>query len=314
MIEWKDEMGSRQRRAFSLIVGPGDEIEPFTGDSIPGKVAVVGRDYKKCGVWSHNIYRLEFAKGVRFVSGHMGFETNTFMEGLQTATGKPTDRWHEIATALGVSLPVAQEFLRSWLPNTAERLDKVESDLASLDETSPTGAAIVSVSYGGPTRKQRENGFWEWPVRILDEGGEEVGCVSPDGEPSGAVKILKRNHMAGHGGGYVSMLLAIPEGCRAEHGPVPGEKTQAEQEAEVQLTAAAEEWLRMYGQKAVHVATKEYPFGRSRILDYAESQGCPIPDEYSYRASHLYEFLSEASRLALTIKNKTGGEKNEKNN
>ncbi|HOB87874.1 MAG TPA: hypothetical protein PKO38_09320, partial [Bacillota bacterium] len=223
MITWKDKMAPRRRRAWAIVVGPGDEIELFSGDTIPGKVAVVGRDYKKCGIWSHHIYRLEIAEGVRFIPGHMGFETGTFAEGLRDATGKPADRWHEVAEALGVSLPVAQEFLRSWLPNTAERLDKVESDLASLDETSPTGAAIVSVSYGGPTRKQRENGFWEWPVRILDEGGEEVGRVSPDGEPSGAVKILKRNHMAGHGGGYVSMLLAVPEGCRAEHGPVPGD-------------------------------------------------------------------------------------------
>ena len=93
------------------------------------------------------------------------------------------------------------------------------------------------------------------------------------------------------------MQLAVPEGCRTEHGPVPGEKTRAEQEAEERLTAAASEWLRQYGQKAVHVATKEFPFGRARILDYAERQGCPIPDEYRMRMSDLHEFLDEASRL-----------------
>ena len=298
MITWKNKMAPRCRRAWAIVVGPGDEIELFTGDSIPGKVAVVGRDYKKCGIWSHNIYRLEIAEGVRFVSGHMGFETGTFTEGLRDATRKPTDRWHEVAEALGVTLPVAQEFLRAWLPGTAEKLDQVETDLASLDETSPAGAAVISVSYGGPTRKQRENGFWEWPVRILDEGGEEVGRVSPDGEPSGDVKVLKWNRMAGHGGGYVSMLLAVPEGCRAEHGPAPGEKTRAEQEAEERLVAAASEWLQTYGKKAVRVATKDYPYGRARVLAYAESQGCPIPSEYSYRASDLWAFLDEVKSLA----------------
>lgn len=136
-VTYSDELGNRRREAWALIVGPGDEIELFSGKSIPGKVAVIGRDYKKQGVWSHNTYRLQLAPGVRFISGHMGWETGSFPEGLRDATGKPTDRWHEIANALGVSLPVAQAFLREWLPKRSELLDKVESDLASLDETSP---------------------------------------------------------------------------------------------------------------------------------------------------------------------------------
>ena len=171
-----------------------------------------------------------------------------------------------------------------------------------MDDASPTGAATISITYGSPTRAARERGFWEWPVRILDEDGQEVGRVSPEGVASGEVKVLKRETLSGHGGGYVSLLLAVPEGCRAEHGPAPGEKTRAEQEAEERLTAAAEEWLRLYGQKAVHVANQSFSFGRVRILDYAERHGCPIPNEYQTRMSDLQEFLDEASRLALRIK------------
>ena len=113
------------------------------------------------------------------------------------------------------------------------------------------------------------------------------------------MRVLKRETLSGHGGGYVSLTLAVPEGCRAEHGPAPGEKTRAEQEAEQRLVAAAAEWLQTYGPKAVRVATKDYPFGRARVLAYAESQGCPIPEEYSYRASDLWEFLDVAKSLAL---------------
>ena len=298
-IVYSDKLAPRRRGAWAIVIGPGDEIELFTGDSIPGKVAVVGRDYEKRGVWSHHTYRLEVAPGVRFLHGHFGFETGTFVEGLRAATGQPTDRWHEVANALGVSLPVAQKFLRGWLPVAAQRLDQVEADLASLDEVSPTGAVTISISYGAPTRAARERGFWEWPVRILDADGQEVGRVSPEGEPSGEVRVLKRETLSGHGGGYVSLTLAVPEGCRAEHGPAPGEKTRAEQEAEQRLVAAASEWLQTYGPKAVRVAMKEYPFGRARVLAYAESQGCPIPEEYSYRASDLWEFLDEAKSLAL---------------
>jgi len=298
MITYSDQMGSRRRRAWAILIGPGDEIELFTGESIPGKAAIVGRDYEKCGKWSHSIYRIVLAEGVQFISGHMGWEMGTFTEGLHDATGKRTDRWHEVANALGVSLPAVQEFLRAWLPGAADRLDQVEADLASLDETSAVGAATVSISYGAPSARAVREGFWEWPVRILDEDGTEVGRVSPEGDVSGEVKVLKRARASGHNGGYVSFLLAVPDGCRAEHGPVPGEKTQAEIEAENALTTTASEWLRQHGKNAVHVANKDYPFGRARILAYAEQQGCPIPERYSHRASDLLDFLGAARSLA----------------
>ena len=297
-ITYSNRMAPRRRRAWALVIGPGDEIEEFTGETIPGKVAITGYDFEKCGVWSHSTYRLTVAPGVRFLSGHSGFETGTFVEGLRAATHKPTDRWHEVANALGVSLPVAMKFLRSWLPGAAEKLDRVEEDLASLDETSAVGAATLTVSYGAPNRKAREQGFWEWPVRILDEDGVEVGRVTADGEPSGDIKLLKRETASGHGGGYVSLMLAVPEGCRAEHGPGPGEKTRAEAEAEETLAADASEWLDEYGQKAVHVATKDYHYGRARILEYAEKQGCPVPSRYRSRAADLEEFLGEVASLA----------------
>lgn len=297
-VIYSNKLAPRRRGAWAIIIGPGDELELFSGASVPGKVAVLGRDYKKNGVWSHSTYRLEVAPGVRFLSGHFGFETGTFVEGLRAATGQPTDRWHEVANALGVSLPAAQEFLRGWLPVAAQKLDQIEADLASLDEESPTGAATVSLTYGAPTHAEREKGFWEWPVRILDEDGQEVGRVSPKGEPYGEVRVLNREAISGYGGGYVSLTLAVPEGCRAEHGPAPGEKTQAEQEAEERLLRTASEWLQRYGKKAVHVATKDYPYGRARVLAYAEGQGCPIPVEYSRRAEDMWGFLDEVKSLA----------------
>jgi len=297
-ITYSDEMGSRSRSAWAIVVGPGDEIELFSGETIPGKVAVTGYDFKKNGKWSHYTYRLTVAPGVRFISGHMGWETGSFTEGLRDATGAAScDRWHEVANALGVSLPVAQEFLRGWLPKRSERLDQVESDLASLDEASPAGAATITITYGAPTRAARAEGFWEWPVRVLDEDGEEVGRVSSEGEPSGCIKVLKREKAAGHGGGYVSLVLAVPEGCCAEHGPAPGEKTQAEQDAENCLIIAAKDWLQKYGKKAVHVATKEYSCGRAGVLRYAEDQGCPIPVGYSRRAADMWAFLNKVEEL-----------------
>lgn len=298
-ITWSNKMGPRSRTAWALIVGPGDQVERFTGNSIPGKVAVLGSDFVKDGKWSHTTYRLQLAQGVRFLPGRMGWGTGTFVEGLSSATGKTTDRWPDVANALGVSLLAAQEFLREWFPETADKLDQIEADLGSLDEVSPVGAATINVSYGGPTRAARAKGYWEWPVRVLDEDDVEVGRVSATGEPSGNVKVLKRNKTSGHGGGYISLMLAVPEGCRAVHGPVPGEKTETEVAVEKMLYTAAEGWLQRYGRKAVHVATKEYGYGLARVLQYAERHGAPVPEEYTWRAADMWDFLAVAEELYL---------------
>lgn len=227
-VTYSDKMGHRSRSPWAIVIGPGDKLELFTGESIPGKVAIVGADYTKNGKWSHSTYRLQLASGVRFLPGLMGWETGTFVEGLAYATGKITDRWHDVANALGVSLPAAQEFLRAWLPKAAGRLDRIEADLASLDEMSTAGVATISISYGAPTRAERNEGFWEWPVRVLDEDGKEVGRISTDVGPSGDVRVLNCVRSFGHGGGYISLTLAVPEGCSVVHGPVPGEKTGAQ--------------------------------------------------------------------------------------
>jgi len=220
-LTYSDKMGHRSRSSWALVIGPGDQVERFERKSIPGKLAVTGQEYEKAGKWSHTTYQLVLAPHVRFIPGHMGWETGTFNEGLAAATLMPTDRWHEVANALGVTQETAREFLQAWVPRAAKRLDKVESDLASLDNATEAGASTVAFSYGNPTRRERSEGFWEWPVRILDTHGKEVGQVSPEGDPSGDVKVLKRTQHSGHGGGSVSMLLAVPDGCRVEHGPEP---------------------------------------------------------------------------------------------
>ena len=64
---------------------------------------------------------------------------------------------------MGVSLPVAQDFLRGWLPKEARWLDQVEADLASLDEASPTGAATIAITYGSPPVPHGSGGFGSGP-------------------------------------------------------------------------------------------------------------------------------------------------------
>lgn len=215
-MEWSNRQGSRDRRAWCLVVGPGDQIEAFTGASIPGKAVVVGKSYTKEGKWSHTTYRLELGPGVRLLTRHDGWETGTFREAIGA------DRWEACANALGVSVPVAQEFLRAWRPKAAAHYDRVEAELSALDEIADDGATEVVVSFGAPTRKRREAGFWEAPVVVTNEHGHQVGRVESGNDwnqpvASGPVRVLDCKRSSGHGGGYVSLRLAVPESCSAKH-------------------------------------------------------------------------------------------------
>ena len=129
---WSNQKRSRDRSAWALLVGPGDELRPFTGRNVAGVVAVDGSDYRKDGKWVATTYRLTLAPGARLVTGHAGWEPGKWREGLATATGHPTDTWAQAAEALGVSETTLREFLPTWKPKTAGHYDEVEGALATL--------------------------------------------------------------------------------------------------------------------------------------------------------------------------------------
>jgi len=183
---------------------------------------VVGTSYIKKGKWSHTIYRLELAPGVRAIRGRDGWETGSFREGRRAATGLPTDRWHECANALGVTLEEAQRFLREWRPKGADHYDQVEAALESVaSESGEDDFEEIAISFGFPTRSQRYAGFWEWPI-IIKREKEEIGRIEPEDNHSykvvsGPIRILDFTRFSGHGGGYVSIRIAAPAGSRAIH-------------------------------------------------------------------------------------------------
>jgi hypothetical protein len=134
MEHYTSQLGHRSRKPWLLLITPTNEIRLFTGAPIPGIVAIIGEDYEKNGKWSSTTYRLALADGVRTISGHEGWEQGSFREGLLKALPDhpATDRWSEIANALGVSLAETQRFLREWRPKEAEHLNKIEADLAAI--------------------------------------------------------------------------------------------------------------------------------------------------------------------------------------
>lgn len=225
-FEWSNKMGHRDLSAWLLLVAE-NTIHVFTGADIPGVVIVVGHDYEKSGKWSHTTYRLYLAPGVRAIPGHNGWETGRFVEGLREATSFPghIDRWVDVSNALGVMISEAQRFLREWRPEAAEALDNVEKSFSAIAEKTNGDFDIIAVSFGGPTNRLIDEGFWEWPVSVIMPDGQGIGQIVPNkyGEYAlvreGDINILAVEHSSGHHGGYVSMRLLVPSGAVAVHGP-----------------------------------------------------------------------------------------------
>ena len=237
-VMWSDQIGSRERSPFLLLI-KGDEVIPFNGSDIPGVAAIRGTDYEKAGKWSHTTYRLVLGKGVRYVEGRNGWETGRFVEGLGDAIGCETpDTWAEVAEVLGVSVPSAMEFLQSWRPKAAQALDKVEEalfDLEDVDEDVDT--VTVTVSFGSPTRREAREGYWNLPkeipgyeaeIRKTDLDGDwDKGNIDVVGI-SGTVLSVK--YASGHGGGYYAVTVAVLPGTEVEIPPYLPESKSSEKE------------------------------------------------------------------------------------
>lgn len=216
-LEWNSRPGPRMRRAWLIFLKNG-KIHLFKGESIPGIVAVVSKTFVKEGKWSHYRYSLLVNPGVRFLSGHTGWNTGTFREGLNDALKGyyPTSRWHEIANALNVPVGELREFLTTFRPAEVADLDKIEADIAELGNAA-NDFEEIEVYIGGATRRLRAEGYWSWPI-VVEVAGEVVGTLDIAGkEVTGDIRIIDRTAGLGHGGGWVNFKLLAPAGARALH-------------------------------------------------------------------------------------------------
>lgn len=221
-LTWSNGIGNRSRKPFLLFV-KNDKVMVFTGELIPGICVVRGTDYTRSGKWSHTTYRLEVAPGVRVISGHDGWETGRFVEGLGAAVRvKTPDTWVETAEALGVSVPSCMDFLRSWKPKMAEKLDEVDQAMTALDEASADAEndpIIVTVSFGCPMNREIRNGYWDNPKSIPGYEGVIQKISLEKGWVEGNIKVvgiqgtvISVKHSSGHHGGYYAVSVAVIPG------------------------------------------------------------------------------------------------------
>jgi hypothetical protein len=231
-MTWADRQGSRDRKAWLLLIKEG-QVLSFRGSDIPGVCAVVGTDYKKDGKWSFTTYRLLLAEGVSAVPGRAGWETGRFTEGLGSAMGcKTPDTWSEVAGLLGVSVPSCMSWMRVSIPSAAERLDKVEEAIQMLETASDSAdqkeSITVTLSFGCPTRRQSDEGYWDAPKEIPGYKGSISKIDPEEGWYEGNIRVsgitgtvISAVHSRGRAGGYYDITLAVVPGSELPNQACP---------------------------------------------------------------------------------------------
>lgn len=132
MNTYCDKMGSRGRVSFAVLIASDGAVTAFLGASIPGLVAVTGKEYKKDGKWSNTTYRFALVEGVRVITGHAGFESGLLPDGVARATNQACDSWAGLAAAMGADPASVETWLRAIAPRSAGVLDERAAALAAL--------------------------------------------------------------------------------------------------------------------------------------------------------------------------------------
>jgi hypothetical protein len=193
--------GGRRPR---LYLAKGGEVVKFKGHEIDGYCAVATAQYKQAGKWSSTTYQLAFVPGVRPLY---------FLSPMHGAWGDNLGSWGEVVEALGLPIEIARRVVRAEYKATAERLDKLEAFGAETEADE-----MVVVSFGSPTNRATQEGYWAAEKRGHTSGGREVIVAPGKGgdwlnptviEPEGA-KVISSRHTPGRHGGYYSVEVVVP--------------------------------------------------------------------------------------------------------
>jgi hypothetical protein len=191
-----------------LYLAKGSEVHKFTGENIPGFVAIATAVFEKRGKFSNTDYLLTLAPGVRPLY---------FLSPLHGVWGDDLASWGEVAQVLGLPVEVAQKIVRAEYGQTAERLDKLEAFASEIEAQGATTETVI-VSFGAPTRRSISEGYWDKPKTAQTSDGRTVIVEpgpGPDWSKARAVapegaKVLDCRHRPGMHGGYWAIEVAVP--------------------------------------------------------------------------------------------------------
>lgn len=183
-----DRRGHRGRGHKNLLLVRQQVVIPFAGETIPGVVRVLRRDYAKQGKWSHSTWSVECAPGVLAFSLGEDWETGEY---FNSAT------WAGAAQEFRARLPegaspedgVLERAIRALFPRTTERLDREAAAQAAPVDVAALVAAQEELA--AATREAAAT------IKAADEAVE----IARLREQAGKV----REALAAHKGGRMSL-------------------------------------------------------------------------------------------------------------
>jgi hypothetical protein len=134
-FQYNDKLGSRSRKVNLYLVHDG-KISIFTGQNMPGIVAILRQKYTKDGKWSNTSYELLLKEGVIPVVVRQGWDSGTWAEGMgehhPSRKYGTWEDWFEAWSVYGVGAVEAERFCRGSLERAAISFDAVRQAVASL--------------------------------------------------------------------------------------------------------------------------------------------------------------------------------------
>jgi hypothetical protein len=203
-FSWTEALAPRSRAGWLVLFRAG-EARPFEGRDIPGFCVVRARQIgPKKGKWTPTVWRLALADGVIPVSGHYGWDTGDFPEGLWSAIGKRGQipaSWAEweglLADTLGVPAEEARKLLRAMDPEVAAAWDAAEEKIRALLGGGDQAAEPAATAAGPHPAAERN-------LRLLEEQ------LPPGDGPSTVVTVeVWRPRL---GGDYAAPLEVLVDG------------------------------------------------------------------------------------------------------
>lgn len=210
-ITWNNKPKSRGRKPSAIIINADGAVSEFRESGVIGQYHVSETEYEKAGKWSNSTYRITLGSGVRFYSWVPDFGTGKSFPEANT--------WEDVYREIfqNVGLPIERESLvacmRAMRPKFAARIDESESILLSLGKE----PELVKISFGSPTNRQIDAGFWTRSEVTQDGVTIQKDCEYWNYATLATVRVvdppnarvLRVETERGYHGGYVTVTVAL---------------------------------------------------------------------------------------------------------
>ncbi|MBI4356494.1 MAG: hypothetical protein HY559_01255 [Gammaproteobacteria bacterium] len=207
-LQYNDGLLNAGRTPKLFLVLSNGNIVKFQGENIPGILVVKSSKYQKNGKWSNTTYQLEIADGVGVWEA-----TSQMHQGYWDAIASWEEAQAHVIAQGGhfVSVEEVKRVVLATWEKAAARFDTTAEALAKMT-VAPTEPK--SFTFGSPTNRAIENGYWESPkehdgvsFKLVDPTkGWTTGNVIAD-KPG--IVVTNVTHRSGMHGGYYTIQYMV---------------------------------------------------------------------------------------------------------